>query len=100
MLSHSRWPCFFIVSLLVGLNGIRAAAGVDDRSRGLLADANKLPPRAVARLGSLAFWHGESIHTVALAPNGKLAATGGWGKYVPDGPSGKPRLEYDPHIRL
>jgi WD40 repeat protein len=37
--------------------------------------ADKLPPGAVARLGSYRFYHGGPINAMAIAPDGKLIAT-------------------------
>jgi WD40 repeat protein len=94
-----------MVSLAVVLHGIRADAGTDVKDKPPLVEAEKLPPRAVARLGSLAFYHGDTINAVALAPSGKLAATGGRGKYIfPRGGElgvfEQGKWQYDLHIRL
>ena len=35
-----------------------------------------LPPGAIARLGTLRFWHGETITAVAISPDGRTVASG------------------------
>jgi WD40 repeat protein len=61
--------------------------------------AARLPARAVARLGSLAFRHGNVISAAALAPDGTMAATASFRTVVRD-EDGQPKAESDRSIRL
>jgi WD40 repeat protein len=82
-----------VLGVLFGLCGVEACV------LGKASASEKLPPRAVARLGSLAFAHGHTINAVALSPDGKLAATAGRGRFLYDEP-GKGKWDYDLNIRL
>jgi WD40 repeat protein len=74
-----------LVSLLVAVVAVGASGGVpsspppltDGKSDGAAEGRGRpaLPPRAVARLGATAFRHGSAITALAVAPDGKLAAT-------------------------
>ena len=79
------WRIFVCVAILFAANIGDAAAG---------GEGEKLPHRAVARLGSTAFAQEQVISAVALSANGKLAAAAGSGEYVyNDG--GKGQWNYD-----
>jgi WD40 repeat protein len=76
------------------MSNLLVVAGNDGEAKQNPLDAEKLPPRAVARLGSLAFAHGDTINALAVSPNGKLAASAGTGKYVADD-KGAGKWDYD-----
>src|SRR4051812_24829570 len=64
-------------------------------------EAEVLPPRAVARLGSRAFWHGQPITAAALSPDGRLAATAALFQEFDRRPGeGAPEDAFDQNIRL
>jgi WD40 repeat protein len=79
-----------VVAILFGLAG-DAAAGGDPKQ--VPTDAVKLPPRAVARLGNLAFAQGQTINAIALTSDGTRAATADSGTVVEV--QGKSQWNYD-----
>lgn len=64
-----------IRSLLPLVLGTSLVRGLPARADEALDE--KLPPRAVARLGTYAFWHRGTISALAYSPDGKLIASGG-----------------------
>jgi WD40 repeat protein len=56
-----------------------------------------LPEGAVARLGTLRFWHGRTINSVAFSPDGKSIVSGSQGIYLWDVATGKKRCDFSGH---
>jgi WD40 repeat protein len=90
MSARRFWFAFLYSSFFLGFCTVEA--GADGKPEP--GDMEKLPPRAVARLGSLAFAHGEIINAMAISADGKTAASGGAGKFVV-GENGQGRYDYD-----
>jgi WD40 repeat protein len=67
-LTQSIFSLFFLAGSCCCLTAAEAGAHLD-------AYGNSLPPGAVARLGCLRFRSGEAVESVALSPDGKVAAS-------------------------
>lgn len=85
-----RWTWTLLVTgWIVGAATIQAPSaqpGKQDKATDL--HGNLLPEGAIARLGTLRFRHGNEVHSIAVSPDGKLAATAVdvFGDPLPAGP--------------
>jgi WD40 repeat protein len=89
------WMPLSILLFLLGVSGGRGGDGQEaakpHRRVDLQGDA--LPERAVARLGTVRFRHGNYIHSLAYSPDGKLLASAAYEALrVWDAATGKERF--------
>jgi WD40 repeat protein len=99
MVFRSIWRLSFALGVLLAGGVATARNGTSAEPKQAADDAENLPPRAVARLGSLAFCHRNAIAAVALNPDGTLAATAGETKRSIDD-DGAVKRDFDRNIRL
>jgi WD40 repeat protein len=86
---------FSICFLLISVIAARGEPPVPEVAKDRYGDP--LPEGAVARLGTLRFWHGESINSVAFSPDSKSVVSGHGGIYLWDVATGKKRCEFAGH---
>src|SRR5262245_61909846 len=76
-MSAARFRRFALVALLIAGP---AAHGQEPQRTDALGDP--LPTGAVRRLGSARLRHGQSLQSIAISPDGKYLASGGFGRNI------------------